>query len=252
VSVALRLPEVSRVRSVFGGSLKYYSDPYFQKQTAQIREFIHSERPLVLEIGFARGQFLLGTAKALPEFDFIGFEVRKKWVEQTASHSAMDGLHNVRVCQGDARFLCPLLIPDQRLSAVFVLFPDPWWKGKQRRQRLLLTPEFMREIARTLIPGGTLTVKTDVLRYAQQVRQDAQEVPDLEPIGPHEDPFAVTPDRGILTSREERCRREGLLISHLVYRKKPTSNSDRDHNRTSSIAKSSLLRLAPRQTEEHQ
>jgi tRNA (guanine-N7-)-methyltransferase len=46
-------------------------------------------------------------------------------------------------------------------AAVHVSFPDPWWKRRHRKRRLL-TPAFARELGRVLEPGGVVWLATDV------------------------------------------------------------------------------------------
>jgi tRNA (guanine-N7-)-methyltransferase len=42
-----------------------------------------------------------------------------------------------------------------------VYFPDPWWK-KRHHKRRVMNERFVREVARTLMPGGALHFWTDV------------------------------------------------------------------------------------------
>ena len=53
------------------------------------------------------------------------------------------------------------------LAAVHVYFPDPWWK-KRHRKRRVMNESFLRDVERTLRPGGTLHFWTDVEEYFQK------------------------------------------------------------------------------------
>jgi tRNA (guanine-N7-)-methyltransferase len=69
--------------------------------------------------------------------------------------------------QGDARRLFAELLPEHSLAAVHVYFPDPWWKEKHKKRRVLTEP-FLRDIERTLLAGGALHFWTDVEEYFQE------------------------------------------------------------------------------------
>jgi tRNA (guanine-N7-)-methyltransferase len=48
-----------------------------------------------------------------------------------------------------------------------VYFPDPWWKARHRKRRVL-SAEFLRHAGRVLPPGATLHVWTDVEEYFEE------------------------------------------------------------------------------------
>jgi len=74
---------------------------------------------------------------------------------------AKDELPNAIMVHGDAQRIFSELLPDESLAAVHVYFPDPWWK-KRHHKRRVMNERFVREIARTLAPGGALHFWTDV------------------------------------------------------------------------------------------
>jgi tRNA (guanine-N7-)-methyltransferase len=49
---------------------------------------------------------------------------------------------------------------------VHVYFPDPWWK-KRHKKRRVMNADFLRDVERTLAPGGRLHFWTDVEEYFQ-------------------------------------------------------------------------------------
>ena len=76
------------------------------------------------------------------------------------------GCPTAGLCRATALRIFAELVPDGSLAAVHVYFPDPWWK-KRHRKRRLMNETFMRHIERTLLPGGTLHFWTDVEEYFQ-------------------------------------------------------------------------------------
>ena len=122
--------------------------------------------PLEVEVGSGKGLFLRGAAIARPEVDFLGIEVVRKYAAFAAAGLVKAGVTNALVVYGDAlRVFCEL-IPDGALAAVHVYFPDPWWK-KRHKKRRVMRESFLRDAERTLRPGGRLHFWTDVEEYFQ-------------------------------------------------------------------------------------
>ena len=122
--------------------------------------------PLEIEVGSGKGLFLAAAAAARPEHDFLGIEIARKFAMVVAARLARGTLKNAKILNGDAERLFAESLPDATLTAVHVYFPDPWWK-KRHRKRRLLNERFVRDVERTLSPGGTLHFWTDVEEYFQ-------------------------------------------------------------------------------------
>jgi tRNA (guanine-N7-)-methyltransferase len=121
-------------------------------------------QPVEIEIGFGKGLFLLTTALAHPEVNYVGVEIVRKYQLFTANRIAKRSLSNVRLACADARtFLCDC-VGTASCQALHVYFPDPWWKRRHERRRVW-TPEFASNCSRVLAPGGGLYLATDVEAY---------------------------------------------------------------------------------------
>ncbi|MEX7226997.1 tRNA (guanosine(46)-N(7))-methyltransferase TrmB, partial [Pseudomonas aeruginosa] len=72
-------------------------------------------------------------------------------------------LRNVRIRDED---VSPLLaaLPDASLARVYLLYPDPWPKRRQRKRRFV-SDESLAEIARVLRPGGLFRFASDIDDY---------------------------------------------------------------------------------------
>jgi tRNA (guanine-N7-)-methyltransferase len=169
-------------------------------------------RPLEVEVGSGKGLFLRNAAAALPDVDFLGIEVAHKYAEFAAASLAKAGLQNAVMVHGDGLRLFHELIPDDSLAAVHVYFPDPWWKKRHRRRRVM-RESFLRDVERTLRPGGSLHFWTDVEEYFQtSLELLAAQTTLLGPL-----PVPETPaehDMAYRTHFERRMR----LASEPVYR----------------------------------
>ena len=62
------------------------------------------EAPLEIELGPGNASFLFDRARACPETDFVGIEVRKPMVDQAMERRERLGLKNAVVLYGNANF----------------------------------------------------------------------------------------------------------------------------------------------------
>ena len=122
--------------------------------------------PLDVEVGSGKGLFLAAASQAQPERNFLGIEISFKYARFAAARLAKLKAPNAKAVCGDALALFNKWIPDSSLSAVHVYFPDPWWKKRHRRRRVM-NEAFLKDVERTLLPGGSLHFWTDVEEYFQ-------------------------------------------------------------------------------------
>jgi tRNA (guanine-N7-)-methyltransferase len=128
------------------------------------RTLFSREAPLELEVGSGKGLFLTTASAESPERNFLGVELAAGYARLCASKLASAAAANARIIQGDGTFLVRCLLPDACLSGMHVYFPDPWWKARHRKRRVL-SETFLRHAGRVLPVGATLHVWTDVEEY---------------------------------------------------------------------------------------
>jgi tRNA (guanine-N7-)-methyltransferase len=179
------------------------------------RELVASSgRAVELEIGPGRGGFVFERLASDPEICIIGLEVRLKWATIVDRRLAEQGLaERARVFAEDAR-TAVRRFPEACLSAVFVHFPDPWWK-KRHEKRLVLGEPLLVELARTLRPGADVFLQTDVEDRAAQYEALFAAFPAFAPAGAtaraDANPFRAQ------SPRERRAIADGLPIYRLHY-----------------------------------
>jgi tRNA (guanine-N7-)-methyltransferase len=176
--------------------------------------------PLEVEVGSGKGLFLRTAAADRPEVDFLGIEVVGKYAAFTAAALAKAGLRNAIVAGGDALRIFHELIPDNSLAAIHVYFPDPWWK-KRHKKRRVMRESFVHDVERTLRPGGSLHFWTDVEEYFQTSLELLATHTSL--LGPL--PVPETPaehDMAYRTHFERRVRHANEPVYRAEFRKKAT------------------------------
>lgn len=166
--------------------------------------------PLEIEVGTGKGLFLQNAARAEANKNFLGIEVAHKYARFSAARLAKGELHNAVVVSGDALRIFRELLPEASLAAVHVYFPDPWWKQRHRKRRVL-TPAFLADVSRTLRPGGMLHFWTDVREYFESTLQLLAEFPTLEGPQPVTEQ-SPNDDMDYRTHFERRKRKAGLPV----------------------------------------
>lgn len=170
------------------------------------------DAPLEIEVGCGKGLFLRNFPPRRPEHNFLGIEISAKYTEFAAYRCAKNGIDNVRLAAADAIEIFDAHIPTDSVHDVHVYFPDPWWK-KRHHKRRLLNEAFVRNVERTLISGGCFHFWTDVQEYFQNTLELVAAETNLS--GPLEVPETV-PEHPLdyRTHRERRVR----LAGEPVYR----------------------------------
>ncbi|MDI1241192.1 MAG: tRNA (guanosine(46)-N7)-methyltransferase TrmB [bacterium] len=167
--------------------------PYYRQSPRPIdieSVFADPGRPLLLDIGCARGRFLLRMAEVETAWNYIGVEIREPLVEEANRLAAEAGLMNLHYAFCNAMLWLEKLlegIPPGVLRTVTIQFPDPWFKRKHSKRRMV-NPEMVDTISKHLAPDGRVFIQTDIESLAEEMfalfRADAsfQEAPtDLNP-----------------------------------------------------------------------
>lgn len=166
--------------------------------------------PLEVEVGSGKGLFLASASQLRPEHNFLGIEIATKYARFAAARLCRRNATNARMIHGDALALFRTWFAEGSLAAVHVYFPDPWWK-KRHKKRRVLNEDFLRDVQRTLMPGGRLHFWTDVEEYFQTTLElIAATVPLRGPL-----PVAERPaehDLDYRTHFERRTRKSELPV----------------------------------------
>jgi tRNA (guanine-N7-)-methyltransferase len=176
------------------------------------------EAPLEIEVGSGKGLFLAAAAAAVPEHNFLGIEIARKYAHFSAARLAKRGLSNAAILNGDGQRLFSDLLPDGTLAAVHVYFPDPWWK-KRHHKRRLFNERFLSDVSRTLTAGGMFHFWTDVKDYFDAtLALVAQETSLAGPLPVAEKP--AEHDLDYRTHFERRMRLVGEEVRRAEFRKR--------------------------------
>ena len=125
--------------------------------------FTARKTELHLEIGFGGGEHLVAAARREPDVGFIGCEPFVNGVARILVDIAGADLGNIRLHAGDAGDVVDAL-PPACLARVYILYPDPWPKRRQRKRRLV-SDAMLARLARAMRPGAVLRFSSDIDDY---------------------------------------------------------------------------------------
>jgi tRNA (guanine-N7-)-methyltransferase len=173
--------------------------------------------PLEIEVGSGKGLFLARVTQTCPAHDFLGIEIGGKYARFAAAGLAKQQQANGKLVRGDAVRILSQRVQSDSLAAVHVYFPDPWWKTRHRKRRVM-NESFVRDVQRVLQPGGVLHFWTDVLEYYETTLSLLDRATDLQ--GP-EVPTAELAEHDLdyRTHFERRMRLNNLPIYRSHFRK---------------------------------
>lgn len=178
--------------------------------------FADPELPLHLDIGCARGRFILKMAEARPEWNFLGVEIREPLVNEANEIATERGLPNLHYEFCNAMFwLGKLLdeVPKGVMQMVTIQFPDPWFKKKHAKRRMV-NAELVETVVAKLGPKGCVFVQTDIEFLAEEMFALFRSCKDLSELEIKVNPFSLQ------TEREKAVETKQLPIYRAMFEKK--------------------------------
>ena len=168
-------------------------------------------RPLEIEVGCGKGQFLTRRAVENPDCDFLGIERMLERVRLFDGKCRRGGINNAKVLRLEALYTFHYLLPAHHARKVYVFFPDPWPKKKHHSHRLF-GPLFLIALWKRLEIGGRLEFATDHREYFETVKECFAGDSRFEEVAPMDRP------KEVWTEFETMFRSQGLPIYSAAWR----------------------------------
>ena len=122
-------------------------------------EVFKNNNPIVLELGCGKGEYSVGLAKAFPNKNFIGIDIKgaRFWFGAKEAHE--NGMKNVVFLRTQIE-LIDRFFNENEVDEIWITFPDPQIKYRRTKHRLT-NPEFLERYKRIVKKGGEVHLKTD-------------------------------------------------------------------------------------------
>ena len=177
--------------------------------------------PLHLDIGSARGRFLLALAPTRPQCNHLGVEIRRPLVQLAEADREAAALGNLRFlfCNANVSLEAWLqALPAGLLQLVTIQFPDPWFKTKHHKRRVL-QPALLHALGQALAPGMALFLQSDVLAVIEPMVALVEASGGFErPAGDHR-PWRQDSPLPLATERERHVLAQQLPVYRVLYRR---------------------------------
>ena len=188
--------------------------------------FSKSHNPIHLDIGSAKGEFLIELASTYPNWNFLGLEIREPLVALCEKKRKKLYLNNLKFlfCNVNVsldEWLSDL--DDGQLKRVSIQFPDPWFKRKHFKRRVLKT-NLLNSIAKSMNENGEIFIQSDILKLFDSMTNtldksqyfNRKDVGDMKVLD--KNPYNVKTDRELFSLKKNLpIYREMYIRNNLLF-----------------------------------
>lgn len=120
-------------------------------------EFFGNNKPIILELGCGKGEYIVALSAQYPEKNFIGIDIKGARMWRGAKTTFENNVKNAafirtRIDQIEGLFA------ENEVEGIWITFPDPQ-PAKERKR--LTSPMFLNRYRKFLKPGSIIHLKTD-------------------------------------------------------------------------------------------
>jgi len=133
--------------------------------------FRKSHYPIHLDIGSAKGEFLIELATKHPNWNFVGLEIREPLVILCEEKRKKLELNNLKFLFCNVNVSLDEWLSDLdygQLKRVSIQFPDPWFKRKHFKRRVLKT-NLLNSIAKYMTKDGEIFIQSDIYKLIESM-----------------------------------------------------------------------------------
>lgn len=199
----------------------YIQEP--QEYKGKWKSVFPVERPIHIELGCGKGQFIAKLACRHPSINFIGIDLidtmlgfAKRNVEQVYKENQKE-IDNVILTRCNIEQILTMLDENDKIERIYINFCNPWPRGKHHKKRLTHTRQL--ELYKTFLQkNGEIHFKTDddnlftdSLTYFEQTGFDI--------IWKTYDLHREEKEENIITEHETMFSNQGIKIKALIARR---------------------------------
>ena len=200
-----------------------------QSARGRWHDIFGNDRPIHVELGMGKGQFISAMSRRHPDVNFIGIDMYDELIARACEKAetirgelGVDTDANLRLVRANIEYL-ESMFAEGEIERIFLNFSDPWPKKRHARRRLT-HPRFIEKYKHVLNERGEIHQKTDSVTlfeyslnsYAEVGLQMRNISLDLHRDGPHPD-HVMTEYEEKFSSRGMNIHRVEVLVGHEAY-----------------------------------
>lgn len=152
----MRLRNVKNAYQIVEDSKVVIKNP--KENISNWKKVFGNDKPIKIEIGMGKGDFIIGQAKKNPDVNFIGIEKYESVMVRAIEKINEDELTNLRLIRMDAIEIDEVF--KNEVDTLFLNFSDPWPK-KRHAKRRLTSDIFLNKYENIFTGNPHITQKTD-------------------------------------------------------------------------------------------
>ncbi len=152
-----------RLRNIPAAEPAIAASPYCIKEPntikGQWKSSISNNKPIFIEIGMGKGQFITTLAKENPDIYYLGMEQYSSVLYRALQKMEKDPISNLSFLCYPAEEL-PDIFEKGEIDKIYLNFSDPWPKDRHAKRRLT-SSRFLDRYAQVIKDEGLIEFKTD-------------------------------------------------------------------------------------------
>lgn len=211
-----------RLRNVPGSKEEMLVNPFViqepKNQKGKWNAVFQNEKPLYIEVGTGKGQFISALAVEHPERNYIGIEKYSSVLLRALQKRELMEVDNLFFLRLDAEELTDIF-DEKEVSGIYLNFSDPWPKDRHAKRRLT-SVQFLHRYEQIMADDAVLEFKTDNVSLFDFSLESIEEA-GWELLYMTRDLHHSEYNEGnIMTEYEERFSSQGNLICKFAARPK--------------------------------
>ena len=211
----MRLRNVTGSREVIAESRFVVREETLKDCPGTWGQIFGNDRPIYVEIGMGKGQFIHTMAKEHPEINYVGVEKYSTVLLRAVQKMEQEELPNLKFIRMDAEEIAEVFGSGE-VAKIYLNFSDPWPKDRHAKRRLP-SREFLARYDKILAKDGRIEFKTDnrpLFDFAVEELEPAGWKAEVLTYDLHADPVLM--EGNVCTEYEEKFSAMGNPICKYV------------------------------------
>lgn len=203
-----------RIGKSLSGVQQNLLDNELPKYLFSKEKLVNEKRKVFLEIGFGMGEHFINQTKMNPNALFIGVEVYLNGVANVLKLAGEQNITNFLLFPNNLDLILNE-IPSNSLDGIYILFPDPWIKNKQKKKRIF-NKERLKILQDKLKDNGNLVFASDIENYFYEAIELIQQNGNFEIINKND--YLKPHDNYVITKYHQKAIKANRTPKFMILR----------------------------------